>query len=192
MTQEERQLRLITLCAMLPHGIKGRVYAETTTGEYDISGDLIFFDSPFDVILDGINTSTEEIHVIAIGNEDTVNFIEDQQIDGKPYTIDDFKPYLRPMSNMTEEDLRNFAQLKFKNNEIWEIVDFPKMKFGFRGFINVDCKNKHSGDIWTFQISRNSPLENYLGIDWLNKKGFDYRGLIPMGLALKAKEGMYI
>lgn len=27
--------------------------------------------------------------------------------------------------------------------------------------------------------------------DWLNKKMFDYRGLIPMGLALKAKEGMY-
>ena len=27
--------------------------------------------------------------------------------------------------------------------------------------------------------------------DWLNKKGFDYRGLIPMGLALEAKEGMY-
>jgi type II secretory pathway component PulL len=28
-------------------------------------------------------------------------------------------------------------------------------------------------------------------IDWLNKHGFDYRGLIPMGLALPATEGMY-
>jgi hypothetical protein len=28
-------------------------------------------------------------------------------------------------------------------------------------------------------------------IDWLNKKMFDYRGLIPMGLALEAPEGMY-
>ena len=28
-------------------------------------------------------------------------------------------------------------------------------------------------------------------IDWLNKRHFDYRGLIPMGLALEAKEGMY-
>ena len=28
-------------------------------------------------------------------------------------------------------------------------------------------------------------------IDWLNKKKFDYRGLIPMGLALEAPEGMY-
>ena len=28
-------------------------------------------------------------------------------------------------------------------------------------------------------------------IDWLNKNYFDYRGLIPMGLALEAPEGMY-
>jgi hypothetical protein len=27
--------------------------------------------------------------------------------------------------------------------------------------------------------------------DWLNKKMFDYRGLIPMGLAIEAPEGMY-
>jgi len=27
--------------------------------------------------------------------------------------------------------------------------------------------------------------------DWLNRKMFDYRGLIPMGLALEAKECMY-
>lgn len=28
-------------------------------------------------------------------------------------------------------------------------------------------------------------------IDWLNKNMFDYRGLIPKGLALEAPEGMY-
>lgn len=28
-------------------------------------------------------------------------------------------------------------------------------------------------------------------IDWLNENHFDYRGLIPMGLALPATEGMY-
>jgi hypothetical protein len=28
-------------------------------------------------------------------------------------------------------------------------------------------------------------------INWLNSHHFDYRGLIPMGLALEAKEGMY-
>ena len=28
-------------------------------------------------------------------------------------------------------------------------------------------------------------------VDWYNKHHLDYRGLIPKGLALKAKEGMY-
>lgn len=28
-------------------------------------------------------------------------------------------------------------------------------------------------------------------IDWFYEKGFDIRGLIPMGLAIEAKEGMY-
>jgi len=111
MTQEEKQLLLKDLCARLPYGVKGRVYAETTKGDYDITGDMIFFDSPFDVILDDVNTSTEEIHVIAIGNEDTVDFIEDQQINGALYTIDDFKSYLRPMSSMTEEEKKEYEKL---------------------------------------------------------------------------------
>lgn len=37
------------------------------------------------------------------------------------------------------------------------------------------------------------PLTNgwWVMADWLNTRHFDYRGLIPMGLALEAKEGMY-
>lgn len=104
MTQEDKELLLKDLSARLPYEVKGRVYAEITNGQYDINGDMIFFDSPFDVILDGINVSTEEIHVVAIGNEDTVEFIEIQQTDGVPYTIEDIKPYLRPMSSMTKEE----------------------------------------------------------------------------------------
>ena len=34
-------------------------------------------------------------------------------------------------------------------------------------------------------------FETYESIDWLNKKMFDYRGLIEKGLALEAPEGMY-
>lgn len=35
-------------------------------------------------------------------------------------------------------------------------------------------------------------IPNYELIGWLNAHYFDYRGLIPLGLALEAKEGMYI
>lgn len=34
-------------------------------------------------------------------------------------------------------------------------------------------------------------LKFYEKEDWLNSHYFDYRGLIPMGLALEAREGMY-
>ena len=49
---------------------------------------------------------------------------------------------------------------------------------------------------WDAEYAYNShtyPYEEYLArmLDWLNKKMFDYRGLIPMGLAIEAPEGMY-
>lgn len=41
-------------------------------------------------------------------------------------------------------------------------------------------------------INSDNVLENHLrDIDWLNAHYFDYRGLIPMGLALEAPEGLY-
>jgi hypothetical protein len=47
------------------------------------------------------------------------------------------------------------------------------------------------------EILANNPMNGepfpalYNSQDWLNRNMFDYRGLIPKGLALKAKEGMY-
>ena len=177
MTKEEKQLLLIGLCARLPYDVKGRVYAETTNGEYDINGDMIFFNSPFDVTLDDINTSTEEIHVIAIGKEDTVDFIEDQQIDGKPYTIDEFKPYLRPMSSMTEEENKDAKEKFFDGSDHYDIDDI--------GEIYADTYQPYTS-VYTLSFAR---LSGY--IDWLNSHYFDYLGLIEKGLAIEAPEGMY-
>ncbi len=72
------------------------------------------------------------------------------------------RPYLRSMSSMTEEE-----------REDW----YRQSK------VDYDCEFKPEPTL--------SPEHCYLSVDWLNKYGFDYRGLIPMGLALEAPEGMY-
>ena len=66
------------------------------------------------------------------------------------------KPYLRPMSSMTEEE-----------------------------------KKKWFDAINYYDKTGNPYLTHIDSYDWLNEHHFDYRGLIPMGLALEAKDGMY-
>jgi hypothetical protein len=83
--------------------------------------------------------------------------------------IEVIKPYLRPMSSMTEEEDNERKQLgiscAIKGNDNHERI--------FDGFGNesVDTQLK--------------------ALDWLNAHNFDYRGLIEKGLALEAPEGMY-
>jgi hypothetical protein len=66
------------------------------------------------------------------------------------------KPYLRPMSSMTEEEKKELDAILVFNGATLTCI---------------------TGTTQTF--------------DWLNKKMFDYRGLIEKGLALEAPEGMY-
>ena len=89
---------------------------------------------------------------------------------------------------MTDDDLEEYAKYKFSTDPIWGIVKFGRTG---KGFINVHCKNRNNEDTWIFQVSQNSPLYDKFGTDWLNANHFDYRGLIPMGLALEATKDMY-
>jgi len=75
--------------------------------------------------------------------------------------INDCKPYLRPMESMTEEEQKEFVQ--FHCVKICPIV--------ITDMLTLDNESKM--------------------FDWLNANRFDFRGLIPMGLALQAPEGMY-
>lgn len=125
---------------------------------------------------------SEPKELYSIAEEDGIFYINGY------YSVEEVKPHLRPMSSMAEEELREFAELKFKNDDVWEIDEFPEMKFGFKGFINIRCRNRNSGDTWTYQVNTRTPIETYWGTDWLNAHNFDYRGLIPKGLAIKVTE----
>lgn len=163
-TEQDEELIRLELCSRLPYGLRGRVVATCVdTNHVDMDGFYGEKDFDVDVELDKIDIVNYEIHVTALGNgnDDLCDYIEESQTMGEPWTIFDFKPYLRPMSSMTEEErieMREFCDSK------------PKLIYdiGVAGQI-------HSPNV----------------IDFLNSHHFDYRGLIEKGLALEAPEGIY-
>ena len=85
------------------------------------------------------------------------------------------KPYLRSMSSMTEEEKKEFLSF-------------------FPGCLGDQWLDLERETVELYECSRTIKLyisDNVCMIDWLNAHHFDYRGLIPMGLALEAPEGMY-
>ena len=91
------------------------------------------------------------------------------------------KPYLRPLSSMTKEERKEFLTLLLdKHSYLFYIDD--------NGVINGKSTDIFGEGINSVLFSSEN-VSQY--IDWLNKKGFDYRGLIPMGLALEASDDMY-
>ena len=134
MTQEHKELLLKDLCARLPYGIK--FLRESWNYEWD-----------------------QELSVIEV--------LEDIDKDGyinktKVYNVEDIKPYLFPLSSMTEEQKKYISNKWGINEEFYFEIDPNWGEY----FVEL-------GDTVEF-------------IDWLNKNHFDYRGLIPMGLAIDA------
>lgn len=86
-----------------------------------------------------INTTLEPDHIEQLLNDE----------DGDT----EIKPYLRPMSSMTEEEIEEYRNID--NRSYSCPMDYAHIPASER-------------------------------IDWLNKNHFDYRGLIPMGLAIDA------
>ena len=113
MTQEEKQLLLMELCARLPYGVMVR----TSISAKPLTCEILSH------IINGTNNFT-------------------------------ILPYFRPMSSMTEEE-------KEEERKLWDIVT----------------------------TTRNDL--HYLYTDFLLSHHLDFRGLIPMGLALEAPEDMY-
>ena len=101
-------------------------------------------------------------------------------VDEIEYELEHLKPYLRSMSSMTEDEARDIAILHGYNPV--EILS-TKVTDEYIDIILDDCAhNTITSTIWYDGII--SSLECF---DYLNKKMFDFRGLIPKDLALSTE-----
>ena len=141
MTQEEKQLLLQDLCARLPYGVK--VAIEYSKDKYTRVYDLREID----------NDSTAELRQrVTVWNYGLYNTVIS-------YPLIDCRPYLRPMSSMTEEEQEEYQKFLF-----------PCPDYDGRVVVGVYHKDL------------------YKVYDWLNAHHFDYRGLIEKGLAIVVNE----
>ncbi len=133
MTQEEKQLLLKDLCMRIQY----RTFVCLNPGAYN---------KPETCILTGIHG--EKVHL---------------NVDSDPFRIDNIRPYLRPMSSMTEEEKENLQSLH-------DIISDENYGDGY------------SPSAWDAITEWE---------DYCNSRHIDYRGLIPIGLALEAPKDMY-
>lgn len=85
--------------------------------------------------------------------------------------IEDFKPYLRPMSSMTDEEKKEYDNFLFDNLEREDVIGYEDKAFG----IDVIMRYR------SWEV-----------VQWLLEHHLDFNGLIDVyGLALEAPKGMY-
>lgn len=71
---------------------------------------------------------------------------------------------------------------------LWDLKDVDNLPLPYLRSISSMTEEEKV----TYSIYHDNPLNIGYGlIDWLNSRHFDYRGLIPKGLALKAPKDMY-
>lgn len=104
----------------------------------------------------GIISFDEDKNIFIIKGIFNILFLSDAEC----CHVEDFKPYLRPMSSMTEEEKK----------EYYETMD----KYTHRLYPNSSDFSEHTEYSWTTDT-----------FDFLNAHHLDYRGLIPMGLAIE-------
>lgn len=130
-----------------------------------------------------ISTPSGDGHLTGItlslfGHEIEVNI---NPASSEKFSLDACKPYLRPMGSMTEDEKEEILTLFFgKYSRLFYINDSGVVNGKSTDFFGEGINNV---------LFNPENVSRYT--DWLNKKMFDYRGLIPMGLALEALEGMY-
>ena len=155
MTQENKELLLKDLCARLPYGVKVKVLNEDIL-RYDYSSEEGGFIKGIENINDGL-------------------FVIECRKDGYVLSYDEFKPYLLPLSSITEmlEELNTIGFFKYCDT--------------IANVSHLESKNGISEEIYTYLDIKNISVL----MEFFHSHHIDYRGLIEKGLALEAPEGMY-
>jgi hypothetical protein len=153
MTEEHAKLLLKDLSSRLPYGVKLQISSwDDEKMEYVDKADTLYSISSDN----HVRTSSED----------------------RDFYIDEVKPYLFPMSSMTDEQME----------ELEELCDLysPDDDYDPYACLGIEVLYKHVlDDGYKFNFKRNV-------IDWFNKNHLDYRGLIDMGLAVDATSlGIY-
>ena len=150
MTQEDKKLLLKDLCARLPYGVKVKVLNEDIL-RYDYYSKEVGFINGIENINDGL-------------------FIIKCRKDGYVLSYDEFKPYLLPLSSITEmlEELNTIGFFKYCDT--------------IANVSHLESKNGISEEIYTY-----IDIESIYGLmNFFNSHHIDYRGLIEKGLAIDA------
>ena len=135
MEKDLKDLLLHDLCARLPYGVRGKCEIDAS---YDKSFDTIFQTHKFDAVVYGIK---EDLLLITplIEDIDEQQFAEEEVANG--VDILDFKPYLRPMSSMTDYQKRDYQFIteRWMNDPSHSISDsidwLNKNHFDYRSLI---------------------------------------------------------
>ena len=154
MEENLKQLLLKDLCARLPYRVKVR--------------------TPYnDAILRGI--------VDRKGVKTTIDYT-DIVTDKQTYPIRYIKPYLRPMSSMTEEERKDLL-VTIVGNE--GVKYFQVLSDGSIDNTDATIQDLNKFNMHWVNFDKDTVT---LYLDWLNTHYFDYRGLIEKGLAIAVTE----
>ena len=159
MKQEEKELLLKDLCARLPYGI-----------------------------IASVRGSDEEFqHFHILGVKDGKVWVKNDILQVDHFDdVEVIKPYLRPMSSMTEEEKEEFKRICDEEDILDECGYIVGTFYGMKVLYG------EVEDVYPYNLKIKIPQNlNYSVLDFLNAHYLDYRGLIEKGLALEAPEGMY-
>lgn len=159
MTQEEKDLLLKDICSRIPYEVVGKCEIDAS---YDTSFDTVFKTHKFDAVVYGLKGDLLFVTPL-IEDMDEQEFANEEVADG--IDILDVKPYLFPLSSMTEEQLFDVQDITGKNeikieDNLIRIVDSGRKTISY--------------------------LEILALLEWFYKNHFDINNLIPAVLAIDA------